>query len=80
MQELFDLRPAKIIARYGLKNPIYLPTAAYGHFGKEPYTKKMTLIRDGREVEREVRFFAWEALDETDRIRAAFGCCAPSSR
>ena len=40
----------------------------------------MKLIRDGREVEQEVRFFAWEALDETDRIRAAFGCCAPSSR
>ncbi len=70
---LFDLRPAKIIERYGLKNPIYLPTAAYGHFGKEPYTRKMKLIRDGREVEREVRFFAWEALDEVSRIRAAFG-------
>ncbi len=73
VRELFDLRPARIIERYGLKNPIYLPTAAYGHFGKEPYTRKMKLIRDGREVEREVRFFAWEALDEVSRIRAAFG-------
>ena len=32
--ELFDLRPAAIIRRYGLTNPIYLPTAAYGHFGR----------------------------------------------
>ena len=32
--ELFDLRPAKIVERYGLKNPIFAPTAAYGHFGR----------------------------------------------
>ena len=33
--QLFDLRPARIIARFGLKNPIYAPTAAYGHVGRE---------------------------------------------
>ncbi len=32
--ELFDLRPAKIIGKLGLLAPIYLPTAAYGHFGR----------------------------------------------
>ncbi len=31
----FDLRPAAIIEKLGLKNPIYYQTAAYGHFGKE---------------------------------------------
>ncbi|HEV2218391.1 MAG TPA: methionine adenosyltransferase [Candidatus Dormibacteraeota bacterium] len=31
----FDLRPAAIIARMDLRRPIYLPTAAYGHFGRD---------------------------------------------
>jgi S-adenosylmethionine synthetase len=35
VSELFDLRPNGIITTLGLRNPIYLPTAAYGHFGKE---------------------------------------------
>lgn len=34
VKELFDLRPNGIIRQLGLKNPIYGPTAAYGHFGK----------------------------------------------
>ena len=32
--ENFDLRPAKIISRLGLRRPIYQQTAAYGHFGR----------------------------------------------
>lgn len=31
----FDFRPNAIIERLGLRRPIYLATAAYGHFGKE---------------------------------------------
>jgi len=31
----FDLRPGAIIANMKLKRPIYLPTAAYGHFGRD---------------------------------------------
>jgi S-adenosylmethionine synthetase len=31
----FDLRPAAIIRDLDLKRPIYAPTAAYGHFGRE---------------------------------------------
>ena len=30
----FDLRPAAIIERLGLRRPIYTQTAAYGHFGR----------------------------------------------
>ncbi|MEK9180334.1 MAG: methionine adenosyltransferase [Patescibacteria group bacterium] len=30
----FDFRPLAIIERLGLRQPIYLETAAYGHFGK----------------------------------------------
>jgi S-adenosylmethionine synthetase len=31
----FDLRPGAIIANMKLKRPIYQPTAAYGHFGRD---------------------------------------------
>jgi S-adenosylmethionine synthetase len=31
----FDLRPGAIIANMNLKRPIYRPTAAYGHFGRD---------------------------------------------
>jgi S-adenosylmethionine synthetase len=35
IQEHFDLRPAAIIESMQLKRPIYLQTAAYGHFGRD---------------------------------------------
>lgn len=35
VREHFDLRPRGIIEMLDLLNPIYLPTAAYGHFGRE---------------------------------------------
>ena len=60
VKELFDLRPAAIIDKFGLKNPIYEPTAAYGHFGKDPY------VKDG------IQFFGWEKLDAVDAIKKAF--------
>ncbi len=59
--ELFDLRPAAIVRRFGLKNPIYAPTAAYGHFGREPY------VKDG------MQFFGWEKLDAVPTLKQAFG-------
>ncbi len=34
IEELFDMRPARIIEKLGLLAPIYLKTAAYGHFGR----------------------------------------------
>lgn len=70
---LFDLRPASIVRRFGLKNPIFEATAAYGHFGNRPYTKAVTFIENGREVELEVEFFGWEKLDAVDAIRKEFG-------
>jgi S-adenosylmethionine synthetase len=73
IEKLFDLRPAVIIKRFGLKNPIFLPTAAYGHMGREPYTQQVTLLRNGTPETREVEFFAWEKLDFVDNIRKEFG-------
>ncbi len=34
VEETFDLRPKSLINMLDLKKPIYLPTAAYGHFGR----------------------------------------------
>ena len=35
VREVFDLRPAAILADLDLRRPIYLKTAAYGHFGRD---------------------------------------------
>jgi S-adenosylmethionine synthetase len=35
VRRLFDLRPAAILEALDLRRPRYLPTAAYGHFGRE---------------------------------------------
>ena len=60
VSELFELRPAAIIERFGLKNPIYLPTASYGHFGRKPYT------------ENGIELFGWERLDMVESIKETF--------
>ena len=60
VRELFDLRPAAIISKFGLKNPIYEQTAAYGHMGRKPF------VKDG------IQYFGWELLDAADDIRKAF--------
>ena len=35
VSRVFDLRPAAIIERLGLRRPIYAQTASYGHFGRD---------------------------------------------
>ena len=70
--ELFDLRPAKIIEKFDLKNPIFEETAAYGHFGRAPYTKEVDVRVNGQMVKKEVQFFGWEKLDAVDKIKEAF--------
>ncbi len=37
VKERFDFRPQAIIERLGLRRPIYLKTAAYGHFGRSGF-------------------------------------------
>ena len=71
--KLFDLRPAAIVRRFGLKNPIFEATASYGHFGNRPYKQRVKVWEQGREVEREIEFFGWEKLDAVEAIRAEFG-------
>lgn len=69
---LFDLRPSAIVKEFGLKNPIFEATASYGHFGNRPYTEKVTLWQNGKEVQKEIEFFAWEKLDAVDKIKKLF--------
>ena len=51
VREHFDLRPAGLIDMLDLRRPIYQPTAAYGHFGREEpnftweKTDKVDLLR-----------------------------------
>ncbi len=73
MNTIFDMRPAAIVKRFGLKNPIFEPTAAYGHVGRTPYKDKVVVKENGVDVEKEVEFFTWEKLDYVDQIKNAFG-------
>ncbi|MBQ8863608.1 MAG: methionine adenosyltransferase [Rikenellaceae bacterium] len=71
--EMFDLRPAAIVKRFGLKNPIFEATASYGHFGNRPYKAVEKFWEGGKQVEREIEYFGWERLDCVDEIKAKFG-------
>merc|ERR1711976_1038068 len=63
----FDCRPGAIATSLSLREPKYQETAAYCHFGREPYTK------DG------IKFFEWEnhkdiskyATMDTSQVTAA---------
>ena len=44
INEVFDLRPEKIIKHVDLKRPIYKELAAYGHFGRENNVYKWELL------------------------------------
>ena len=69
---LFDMRPYAIVERFGLKNPIYEPTASYGHFGRKPYKDTVKISVNGHDYSKEVEFFTWEKLDYVDKIKTAF--------
>jgi S-adenosylmethionine synthetase len=43
----FDLTPAGIIACLDLQRPIYYPTAAYGHFGRDDLDLPWEVARSG---------------------------------
>jgi len=85
INKLFDMRPYSIVQRFGLKNPVFFPTASYGHFGRESYSKDVDVYYEvpgskakavngnGRMVyQKKVEFFAWEKLDYVEKIKKAF--------
>ena len=64
--EVFDFRPLSIIDALGLRNPIFTPTAAYGHFGRQP--QHVDAPGGGK-----MWLFAWERTDRSDDLRSALG-------
>ncbi len=73
LEKVFDLRPAAIVRRYGLKNPIFSETAAYGHFGRTPGKKMVSIGVNGHAKQTEVETFTWEKLDAVADIQKVFG-------
>ena len=73
---MFDLRPYAIEQKFGLRQPIYVETAAYGHMGRAPETVTKEFKRPGangiEKKEMTVELFTWEKLDAVDQIRAKF--------
>merc|ERR1712176_11343 len=54
----FDCRPGAIAMSLALREPKYQETAAYCHFGREPYTK------DG------IKFFEWENAKDLSKYKS----------
>ncbi|MEI6576051.1 MAG: methionine adenosyltransferase [Bacteroidota bacterium] len=85
ISKIFDLRPYAIVERFGLKNPIFLPTASYGHFGRDPFTAEVDVYYEvkgakkgtngnGKTIyKKKVDFFAWEKTDYVEKIKKEFG-------
>jgi len=67
---VFDFRPGAIIEALSLRNPIFRPTAAYGHFGRTPQEVGV----NGQTV----RLFPWENADRVDELRAALSAVTAS--
>jgi S-adenosylmethionine synthetase len=85
ISKLFDMRPYSIVKRFGLKDPVFMATSSYGHFGRESFTKNVDvyyevkgskpkgLNTNGKNIyQKKVEFFAWEKLDYADRIKKEF--------
>ncbi|MEO9482940.1 MAG: methionine adenosyltransferase [Ekhidna sp.] len=73
VEKIFDMRPAYIIKRLKLKEPIYSESAAYGHMGRVPEVKQVNFIGNGgEEVKKVVETFTWEKLDYVDQVKEAF--------
>lgn len=59
VKQVWDLRPARIVKEFDLLKPIYSPTSAYGHFGREENLDK--------------GFFTWEKVNKIEQLKAAIG-------
>jgi S-adenosylmethionine synthetase len=83
IKSMYDLRPYAIVKRFGLKNPIFERTAAYGHFGRDPFSQDVEVYYQNKDTFdktldghvktfKKADFFAWEKTDLVDALRAAF--------
>ncbi len=73
----FDLRPYAITTMLDLLHPMYRPTAAYGHFGREPVemTYEWVERESGVAVTKSDTFtaFPWEKTDKAESLKADAG-------
>lgn len=74
IEKMFDLRPAMIEKEFGLRKPIYIETAAYGHMGRKPRTvEKVFRSANGKpDKKMTVQLFRWEELNMVNEIKKAF--------
>ncbi len=72
VREVFDLTPGGIIQALNLRNPIYRPTAAYGHFGRAPERRRV--------ADRDVELFTWEHADRVEELKVAADRASRASR
>ncbi len=63
LREVMNLTPRGIREHLHLNRPIYVPSSAYGHFGRTPDEEKGT--------------FTWEKTDLVPELKAAFAALKP---
>ncbi|MEA3250942.1 MAG: methionine adenosyltransferase [Pseudomonadota bacterium] len=74
VREHFDLRPYAITRMLDLQHPMYQLTAAYGHFGREPFETSYTWTDVNGEAQTETfTAFPWEKVDKAEALRGAAG-------
>jgi S-adenosylmethionine synthetase len=77
IRDHFQLYPYGIEQMLDLIHPMYRPTAAYGHFGREPthMTYKWQEVIGGKKVDKSEAFtaFTWEKTDKAEALRDAAG-------
>ncbi|MDR5900206.1 methionine adenosyltransferase [Halomonas vilamensis] len=72
VREHFDLRPFAITKMLDLLHPMYQLTAAYGHFGREPFEHRYRWVNDkGEEQVETFTAFPWEKTDKAEALRDA---------
>ncbi|SEA12576.1 methionine adenosyltransferase [Microbulbifer marinus] len=74
VRENFDLRPYAISKALDLLHPMYQLTAAYGHFGREPFTHTYNWVdSNGEERSETFTAFPWEKTDKAAALREQAG-------
>jgi len=73
VREVFDLRPYAIQNQLELLNPMYQLTAAYGHFGRDPFEYTYEFEENGEKKSKTFTAFTWERTDKVDALKAAAG-------
>ncbi|MBQ0759285.1 methionine adenosyltransferase [Zhongshania sp.] len=71
VRDVFDLRPYGITKMLDLAHPMYQPTAAYGHFGRDPYEHTYTWKENGETKSETSTAFSWEKTDRAEALKAA---------